>query len=34
MLLEDTKNLDLLLGLLAYLGWYVICEFVILGHLH
>lgn len=34
MLLEYEKNLDLLLGLLAYIGWYVICEFAILGHLH
>jgi hypothetical protein len=32
MLFEHEKNLDLLLGLLAYIGWYVICEFAIPGH--
>jgi hypothetical protein len=34
MLLEYERNLDLLLGLLAYIGWYVIFESAILGHLH
>jgi hypothetical protein len=34
MLLEYEKNLDLLLGLLAYIGWYAICEFAILAHLN
>jgi hypothetical protein len=34
MLLEHEKNIDLLLGLLAYIGWYVTCEFASLGHLH
>lgn len=34
MLFGHERNLDLLLGLLAYIGWYVICEFAHLGHPH